>query len=1031
MRFRYATVLLVLLVVPGFAQTVTTLNLSTQGHNPDFSNFPFTRPISVGSAIPPTCQMGQLFFNTTAAAGQNMYACTQTNTWAVMGSYTLLPAGSSALGGVVIPSNSALSVDGNGVLSANVGTGAGTLAAGNDARIVNALQPTSQISAANVVGLARSATTDTTNASNILTGTLSVSLLPSTINSNTNGNAATASSLSAIPSACVTNQYALGILANGTARCAQVAYGQVSGAPTLYNQHLQVGGSTQTQRVNVNFAAGSNVTITPTDNGSSTTTLTISDTGLQAPSTVNSLVKYSTGTSTTAAQSSDITSTLGFTPQNVTGLNAPNGYAGLDLNGLLLVSEMPPTINSNTSGKAATATALAATPGVCAEGQFATGIGPNGNAICGTPTGTGGLPDPGSNGLVKRTAANADAAAIAGTDYYAPGTQISDADLPNTITSSITGNAASATQLAATPALCPGGQFATGIGANGNATCGVPSSGGSGVATGTSLPAASTCTATTLGNLYAQTRPSSASGGQNERFFACQQSNTSYAWWPVTDGRVNVMGFGCKADGTTNDQPCFQAAINFASTMNQYANWDGGASYLGADIYVPCGNYAIASPIVLPRSGSTSSHSYSANNGTVGMVGENHNCAAITGISGNGFNGVGGVYVTSVGSGYSSTPTVSFSGGCSTEPVGAATLQTHSSISFIDTVYLTSYGSGCTSMPTCTITGGGGSGASCEALGLAMIQWAPLAVGTFQRTFGEKITQIRFREPNQAGVMAIHFQSSNYPIPGSCSLGWNDVCERMENAEFSWLDFLGSNTYQPASIMISGDCNTCAFSHLTSNPSGGSTQNYQTPLIATTFANGSIQDEADGLQYGNIDTLSCGGDKNGSAPCFQGRLQRATMKDTFCDGIRNGVPNTTCYAFYNSSITELTNIGNEGNGGIQMLLENSRHFIVTNLGIGSPVASSTDPPLGGVYLLGSSQNKFVNLFSGTTSFQPFGVYRVFTDSTSYQNEFLNYEIDSTNEVSISNTASNFFQYCIVNSTCNTNTPFSTIGTPPF
>src|SRR6202030_1335467 len=104
--------------------------------------------------------------------------------------------------------------------------------------------------------------------------------------------------------------------------------------------------------------------------------------------------------------------------------------------------------------------------------------------------------------------------------------------------------------------------------------------------------------------------------------------------------------------------------------------------------------------------------------------------------------------------------------------------------------------------------------------------------------------------------------------------------------------------------------------------------------------------------------------------------------------------------------TELTNIGNEGNGGIQMLLENSRHSFVTILGSGSPVESSLALPLGGVYLLGSSQNKFVNLFSGTASFQPYGVYRVFTDSTSYQNEFLNYEIDGTNEVSISNTASN-------------------------
>jgi hypothetical protein len=66
----------------GFAQTQpTTVNLQTQGRNPDFSGFSFTRPIAVGTALPATCSVGQLFFNSAAAAGSNLYACTATNVW--------------------------------------------------------------------------------------------------------------------------------------------------------------------------------------------------------------------------------------------------------------------------------------------------------------------------------------------------------------------------------------------------------------------------------------------------------------------------------------------------------------------------------------------------------------------------------------------------------------------------------------------------------------------------------------------------------------------------------------------------------------------------------------------------------------------------------------------------------------------------------------------------------------------------------------------------------------------------------------
>lgn len=38
-----------------------------------------------GTSTPATCQVGQLFFDTNAAAGSNVFGCTSTNTWTLMG----------------------------------------------------------------------------------------------------------------------------------------------------------------------------------------------------------------------------------------------------------------------------------------------------------------------------------------------------------------------------------------------------------------------------------------------------------------------------------------------------------------------------------------------------------------------------------------------------------------------------------------------------------------------------------------------------------------------------------------------------------------------------------------------------------------------------------------------------------------------------------------------------------------------------------------------------------------------------------
>ncbi len=195
-----------------------------------------------------------------------------------------------------------------------------------------------------------------------------------------------------------------------------------------------------------------------------------------------------------------------------------------------------PTLNQSTTGSAATATALAATPSQCSSGGFSTGIAASGAANCaqvafsnlsgtatlsqlptipfsnlsGTVAATQLAASPatgdclgysssaldwtscGSNGMVYPGAGVANSTGSAWGASYTVGTgdndlvqlnssgqlpAVSAANLTNfpTLNQSTTGNAATATALAATPAQCSSGEFATGIAANGNANCGTPS----------------------------------------------------------------------------------------------------------------------------------------------------------------------------------------------------------------------------------------------------------------------------------------------------------------------------------------------------------------------------------------------------------------------------------------------------------------------------------------------------------------------------------------------------------------------------
>src|SRR3954464_10069466 len=82
MNQNYRQILLALtLASSAFGQTL--VDLRTQSKSIDFSALPSTRPVQVGTALPTTCQVGQLFFKSDAAAGANLYGCSATNVWSV------------------------------------------------------------------------------------------------------------------------------------------------------------------------------------------------------------------------------------------------------------------------------------------------------------------------------------------------------------------------------------------------------------------------------------------------------------------------------------------------------------------------------------------------------------------------------------------------------------------------------------------------------------------------------------------------------------------------------------------------------------------------------------------------------------------------------------------------------------------------------------------------------------------------------------------------------------------------------------
>lgn len=78
------TLAVVLLAAASIGYGQTRVNLKAQTKNADFSQATSVVPFPVGPSLPATCSQGQMFFDSAAPAGSNIYGCVALNTWIQM-----------------------------------------------------------------------------------------------------------------------------------------------------------------------------------------------------------------------------------------------------------------------------------------------------------------------------------------------------------------------------------------------------------------------------------------------------------------------------------------------------------------------------------------------------------------------------------------------------------------------------------------------------------------------------------------------------------------------------------------------------------------------------------------------------------------------------------------------------------------------------------------------------------------------------------------------------------------------------------
>jgi hypothetical protein len=258
-----------------------------------------------------------------------------------------------------------------------------------------------------------------------------------------------------------------------------------------------------------------------------------------------------------------------------------------------------PTLNQNTTGNAATATALAANPSDCGSDTYATTIAASGNLTCASIT----------NASTTATSANTLSAIVArdSSGNFSAGT----------ISAALTGNSSTATALAADPADCASDTYATTIAASGALTCASVTNAST---TATSANTASaivardaTITAALTGNASTATalaaNPADCSANQFATTIAASGALTCEA--PVA---VTTIGSSANANGLTlsgktiNLEPASASFGGIVTTGTQTMagakTWSGAAVFSSSVSAVGTTTVATAAG-ALPASGTT------------------------------------------------------------------------------------------------------------------------------------------------------------------------------------------------------------------------------------------------------------------------------------------------------------------------------------------------------------------------------------------------------------------------------------------
>lgn len=418
----------------GVAAGQTRIDLPSQARRVDFSQAATTRPVKTGTVLPGTCAAGELFFLTTATAGQNLYGCAAANTWALLGNAWAGMA--TGLGDLKVLRNSGTQV---------------SVAAGCSSETPCNLRVGDTVYTYTTVGAATAP---------VGSGTVRVGV-------DASGSIVAWHNLAGLT---CSGMLCVGGTAGWPADVTPLAECPVSGgafdSAGCQDRRAWLGrdvvmAGTGLQKTGSTLAIGPTVRTFSSGASAPPAACTVGETYLRTDTnqayectSANTFTETSGGGGGGGLGDPGANGVVARTGTNTTAARTITGTAnqiivtdGDGVGGNPTLS-LPATINVDTSGNAATATALGSDPADCSTGQYATAIDAGGNLTCaqvaysqvsGAPSlaavaTSGSASDLGSgtvaadrggagdvSGILKANGSGVVSAAAAGTDYLAPG----------------------------------------------------------------------------------------------------------------------------------------------------------------------------------------------------------------------------------------------------------------------------------------------------------------------------------------------------------------------------------------------------------------------------------------------------------------------------------------------------------------------------------------------------------------------------------------------------------------------------------